>query len=419
MKGAATRGVSPAQPPAPPARDVATSAPVNADDDPGHDNLGCFTHPSVLRSSSSSEEDEYATRPPRPPPSTRGRFGAGAGAAAGRRRMRTAGGGSAARAGAGAGAARTTGGGAAAGAAARARRRTPRPVLGARGARGGRAALLRLVERDVLGVEHLARAEQRLRVRVVGLLLLLPLGLELLVERLAAAAAGRARRAHLVGLEDLGLAVRQAVGAAQDLGGDEADGHGWVRFCRAAALESARCLCDQHCLRGRSFTPKVVIDLNGWVRVLPRFRAVPVGCLQSPHGLVAGGGAKVLPDSTMTKLLSDGKWRCPPPTTSELLHPHLAEQAVDAEQLFASSPAAGCPRTAGMGQPLHLRGCLLLAAASYGAAPDARARARLRGPARLANASSALVLKDRRLPAPTSRALVARRRRECSRQRRL
>ena len=61
-----------------------------------------------------------------------------------------------------------------------------------------------------------------------------------------------------------------------------------------------------------------------------------------------------------------------------------------------------------MGQPLHLRGCLLLAAASYGAAPDARARARLRGPA--ANASSALVLKDRRLPAPTSRALVARRR---------
>ena len=61
-----------------------------------------------------------------------------------------------------------------------------------------------------------------------------------------------------------------------------------------------------------------------------------------------------------------------------------------------------------MGQPLHLRGCLLLAAASYGAAPDARARTRLRGPA--ANASSALVLKDRRLPAPTSRALVARRR---------
>ena len=63
-----------------------------------------------------------------------------------------------------------------------------------------------------------------------------------------------------------------------------------------------------------------------------------------------------------------------------------------------------------MGQPLHLRGSLLLAAASYGAAPDARARARPRGPARLANASSALVLKDRRLPAPTSRALVARRR---------
>ena len=63
-----------------------------------------------------------------------------------------------------------------------------------------------------------------------------------------------------------------------------------------------------------------------------------------------------------------------------------------------------------MGQPLHLRGCLLLAAASYGAAPDARARSRLRGPARPANASSALVLKDRRLPAPTSRALVARRR---------
>ena len=61
-----------------------------------------------------------------------------------------------------------------------------------------------------------------------------------------------------------------------------------------------------------------------------------------------------------------------------------------------------------MGQPLHLRGCLLLAAASYGAAPDARARARLRGPA--ANASSALVLKDRRLPAPTSRALAGRRR---------
>jgi hypothetical protein len=61
-----------------------------------------------------------------------------------------------------------------------------------------------------------------------------------------------------------------------------------------------------------------------------------------------------------------------------------------------------------MGQPLHLRGCLLLAAASYGAAPDAPARARLRGPAR--NASSALVLKDRRLPAPTSRALDGRRR---------
>ena len=37
----------------------------------------------------------------------------------------------------------------------------------------------------------------------------------------------------------------------------------------------------------------------------PRFRAVPVGCLQSPHGLVAGDGAKVLPDSTMTKLLSE------------------------------------------------------------------------------------------------------------------
>ena len=63
-----------------------------------------------------------------------------------------------------------------------------------------------------------------------------------------------------------------------------------------------------------------------------------------------------------------------------------------------------------MGQPRRCRGCLLLAAASYGAAPDARARSRLRGPARLANASSALVLKDRRLPAPTSRALVARRR---------
>ena len=64
-----------------------------------------------------------------------------------------------------------------------------------------------------------------------------------------------------------------------------------------------------------------------------------------------------------------------------------------------------------MGQPLHLlRGCLLLAAASYGAAPDARARSRLRGPARPANASSALVLKDRRLPAPTSRALAGRRR---------
>ena len=64
-----------------------------------------------------------------------------------------------------------------------------------------------------------------------------------------------------------------------------------------------------------------------------------------------------------------------------------------------------------MGRTLHLRGCLLLvAAASYGAAPDARARARLRGPARLANASSALVLKDRRLPAPTSRALAGRRR---------
>ena len=31
-----------------------------------------------------------------------------------------------------------------------------------------------------------------------------------------------------------------------------------------------------------------------------------------------------------------------------------------------------------MGQPLHLRGCLLLAAASYGAAPDARARPAVR-----------------------------------------
>ena len=73
-----------------------------------------------------------------------------------------------------------------------------------------------------------------------------------------------------------------------------------------------------------------------------------------------------------------------------------------------------------------LRGCLLLAAASYGAAPDARAHARLRGPARaanassagarlrgpvrLANASSALALSDPRLPAPTPRALAGRRR---------
>jgi hypothetical protein len=43
-----------------------------------------------------------------------------------------------------------------------------------------------------------------------------------------------------------------------------------------------------------------------------------------------------------------------------------------------------------------LRGCLWLAAACLGAAPAARARARLRGPA---NASSALALNDRRLPA--------------------
>ena len=51
-----------------------------------------------------------------------------------------------------------------------------------------------------------------------------------------------------------------------------------------------------------------------------------------------------------------------------------------------------------MGQPLHLRGCLLLAAASYGAAPDARARSRLRGPARAANASSALARHASRQP---------------------
>ena len=49
-----------------------------------------------------------------------------------------------------------------------------------------------------------------------------------------------------------------------------------------------------------------------------------------------------------------------------------------------------------MGRPLHLRGCLLLAAASYGAAPDARARARLRGPA--ANASIALARHASRQP---------------------
>ena len=51
---------------------------------------------------------------------------------------------------------------------------------------------------------------------------------------------------------------------------------------------------------------------------------------------------------------------------------------------------------------LPMRGCLWLAAACLGAAPAARARARLRGPA---NASSALALNDRPLPAPTSRAL--------------
>ena len=107
--------------------------------------------------------------------------------------------------------------------------------------------------------------------------------------------------------------------------------------------------------------------------------------------------------------LSDGKWRCPPPTTSEQLHPHLAAQAVDAEQLSQARqqraaqgpPAWGSPCTCG--------------AASYWrrrltAPRRTPARARLRGPARAANASSALVLKDRRLPAPTSRALVARRR---------
>ena len=82
-------------------------------------------------------------------------------------------------------------------------------VLGARDAHSRGAALLRFVELDVLGVEDLARAEQSLRVCGVGRLLLLPLGLELLVERLAAAAAGRSRRADLVGLEDLGLAVRR------------------------------------------------------------------------------------------------------------------------------------------------------------------------------------------------------------------
>ena len=56
--------------------------------------------------------------------------------------------------------------------------------------------------------------------------------------------------------------VRQAVGAAQDLGGDEADGHGWFRFCRAAALESASGCDDQHGLRGPQFyAPKLKVEL--------------------------------------------------------------------------------------------------------------------------------------------------------------
>ena len=50
--------------------------------------------------------------------------------------------------------------------------------------------------------------------------------------------------------------VRQAVGAAQDLGGDEADGHGWFRFCRAAALESTGGCTTSTACEGRCFTPK-------------------------------------------------------------------------------------------------------------------------------------------------------------------
>ena len=46
--------------------------------------------------------------------------------------------------------------------------RPRRPRLARPSGRARRRTVLRLVERDVLGVEHLARAEQRLRVRVVG-----------------------------------------------------------------------------------------------------------------------------------------------------------------------------------------------------------------------------------------------------------
>ena len=51
----------------------------------------------------------------------------------------------------------------------------------------------------------------------------------------------------------------------------------------------------------------------------PRFRAVPVGRLQSPRGLVAGGGAKVLPDSTSeASLMREAMQR--PTSTGEMRH---------------------------------------------------------------------------------------------------
>ena len=168
------------------------------------------------------------------------------------------------------------------------------------------------------------------------------LGVPRSVERLVGA-----RRAHLVGLEDLGLAVRPVRRSTSDImpsswrrvdGVTRRDLIYARRADRPSALLRISVATKRTAMGGFGFVGRprwraqVVVRPARLARAavsrprlsscdrdegsgsgFPEFSWVPVGCLQSPHGLVVGGGAKFLPDSTMTKLLSDG-WQMEVPT---------------------------------------------------------------------------------------------------------